>query len=207
MNSKIIVPIAVIGAILFLGGKKKSPTSDVVEDEIFDGEEQEDYEEPKPAPKPAPKPKTDDKWKKLNSSRRKIADLYISDTPLVTPPTNLWDKLDIGSYEKWSQGSNNSYYDWLTNQVYWDITVNKEDTTDIYTMIGATHPFYLRKGQKAEATLKDGEWIDFKEVELDETSSDADKRLKQGRELWLQIQSYIKKNLNPIECPPSAVCE
>lgn len=212
MNKKLLLGGGVLAVLLLMGGKKSKAAKPSIDEEILEGGEEDVYDEPEPAPKP--QPKVDDKWKQLSQSRRDLADLYVNDTPLVTPPSNLWDKYPYGDYNKWKTPGNNNYLDWLTNQVYWDITVNKEKTTDIYTPIGevninysSKHPFLLKPQVKAEVGFGEKGWVNLYEVDVNESTADAKKRLAEGIDLWLQIKSYIKKVLKPSDCPPGVVCK
>jgi len=213
MNKKLLIGGAAVAAFLFLGNKKSKAPS--IKEDIFDEGEEDIYEGPdeEEEPEPAPQPKVDDKWKKLSQSRKTLADLWINDTPLQTPPTNIWDKYAWGDYNKWKSSGNDNYLDWLTNQIYWDLTVNKEKTTDIYTPPGelnvnysSKHPFLLKPGIKAEVMLKD-KWFDIYEVKLNESTADAKKRLAEGVDLWLQLKSYVKARLKPSECPQGVICK
>lgn len=213
MNKKLLIGGGVLAAFLLLGGKKSKKPS--IKEDVYDnGEEDVDGIDDIPDSEPKPQPKTDDKWKQLSSYRRTLADYYIDNIPLETPSSNIWYKYAWGKYNNWKQPGNDNYLDWLTNQIYWDLTVNKEKTTDIYTPPGeinvnysSTHPFLLKPGIKAEVMHKGKGWFDIVEAKVNESTADAKKRLAEGVDLWLQIKSYVKNQLKPSNCPQGVICK
>lgn len=210
MSKKIIIPIALIAGFYLFSGKKSKKGVSIKEEEVYEGEVYDLDPEPDDEPDVEPKkPKTNVLWKNLSAANTKLIDLYINDKIIESHHTNVWYAYDIGYYQE-----GQDYYNWLTNQIYWDISVNKEKTTDLYTPQGmsnkdysGTYPFLLKKGEKQEIifTKEDGATLGI--MKIDETEEVSKNRLEKDIKLWLEIKSYLKYKMPPSACQEGVICK
>ena len=137
----------------------------------------------------------------LFPTRKTLIDTELGNLPisfvlnLNIPP--LLPNLD---YNMWSkQGTVGLYQDWLTTMLYIQIALaeNKWDAFD------GQLPLLLECGKRLTVTQLDPPIYD---IELfQETASDCDKRLLQGRVLWNDIRKYVADQLKA--CPQGGKCE
>lgn len=207
MSKKILIPAVLVAGLYLMSGKKSKAKSFVQED-VY-SEEDVVVPDMDPEPKePKNSPKKDNAWEKLPAYVKAAADLYIDSTPMVAYEGEVWAK--SGKWGKYDKSQD--YYIWLTNQVYWDVTVNMDKTTDLYTPIGlkndnydGSQPFLLSKGNKATMTLSNKGWASIQTETFEESNQDSKKRLSSGIALWSSIYSYVKHKLK--SCPDGAVCK
>lgn len=205
MNSKLLIG-SVLAGLFFFSQKKSSPkvTTSSKDDIVI--EEEENVDEPQ-AEIPT--------YKHLTKSRKAIIDSYLTSIPLETQ-----EPFPYGNYSAWGSDKQQNnikplYQDWLSNQIYWQIS-RLEGKTDLFTDLfgvdpqgyDGTLPYILQKGKKAIISMDDinlnPQIGGFKIVDITENSEQASKRLSKGINLWREIGIYVKSNFKT--CPVGAVC-